>query len=275
MTRRFACLFGSAVLAAVMAPPAPAQEYSNGGTGAAGRKAAILTPVEAFGVHPPGIDPADAQRRCARLRQRYVPYYAPLSPVASTARWRPWGYYPLLPFYTPYYAGYSPHRLFNPPPRPYGWNGWGAGPAPELALPEEPDTTPLDFGPYTSVVEDDTTYWNMGGNGLVPYGAAEGAATRPFDLVDEIQASRPRIRIKVHSRRAAQGRPGARAPSADAGETDDRDPGRSSQRRTKPAEPIPPGAASQEEEEQEYDLGPDRSGRQTKPAQQNRRRNSN
>ena len=81
---------GRGGLGAMMSRPATAQEYSNGGNGPDGRGPAVLAPVEAYGVHPPGVDPADADRRCSRLRQQYVPYYAPLSPVGSTGRWAPW-----------------------------------------------------------------------------------------------------------------------------------------------------------------------------------------
>lgn len=248
MTRRFSCLWRSAALAAMMSLPAAAQEYSNGGQVAAGRKAATLTPVEAFGVHPPGIDPADAQRRCASMRQIYFPYYAPLSPVASTARWKPWSYRPLAPYYTPYYCGYSPHRLFNPPPRPYGSNGWGKGPLPEQPLPSEETETPLDYGGYTSVVADDTVYWNMGGNGLVPYGAEAPAGARAADLVDEIQASRPRRRFRGLFRAIAPAEPPVIIDSPEAAgdqkKGDEPAPERSSRRRPQLAEPIPPGEAS-------------------------------
>lgn len=247
MTRLFSCLVGAAVLATIASPPAAAQEYSNGGAGEAGRKAATLTPVEAFGVHPPGIDPADAQRRCARSRQAYVPYYAPLSPVASTARWKPGAYRPLAPYYTPYYPGYSPQRHSKAPPRRYGSNGWGCGPMPEAPLPEEPGTTPLDFGAYTSVIEDDTTYWNMGGNGLVPYGAPQPAGMRSPDLIDAIEAGRPRGRIYFRGA-APAGTPAMVSPGEAADEEKQgavHGPGRSS-RRTQPEEAIPPGEASQE-----------------------------
>ena len=185
MTQRFSCLFASVALAAIMSLTVAAQEYSNGGKGAKGRGPATSTPVEAFGVHPPGLAPADA-----RHWKPYIPYYAPASPVASSTRWRPWSYHFLLPYYTPYYRGYSPHRLFNPPPRPYGSNGWGAGPRPDAPLPEEPGTTPLEYAGYTSVIDDDTTFWNMGGNGLVPYGAPTPPRSGPPDIVDMIQASR-------------------------------------------------------------------------------------
>lgn len=239
MTLRFSYLLGSAALAAILSLPAAAQEYSNGGKGASGRGAATLTPVEAYGVHPPGLAPADAKHW-----RPYVPYYAPLSPVASSTRWAPWGYAPLLPYYTPYYSGYCPHRLFNRRPRPYGSNGWGAGPKPDSPLPDDPGTTPLRFGPYTSVVEDDTTYWNMGGNGLVPYEAGQSTPMRAPDLVDAIQASRPHGRAHIHFRSAAPMPPAMAAPVEAADEQKPGDNPRldgSSRRRTKPAEPIPPG----------------------------------
>lgn len=265
MTHRFSCLLASAALATIMSLPTAAQEYSNGGKGAKGRVPATSTPVEAYGVHPPGLAPADA-----RHWKPYAPYYAPLSPVASSTRWRPWAYYPLLPYYTPYYLGYCPHRLFNPPPRPYGSNGWGTGPMPEVPIPEEPGTTPLDFGPYSSVVADDTIFWNMGGNGLVPYGAAPSAPVGPPDLVDAIQASRPRRRGHAHFRRAALVVPPAvilpQEPSDEQRQAA-LDADSSGYRLIKPAEPIPPGKASREHED---DLGTNRSSRRTKRAPPNR-----
>lgn len=238
MKHRFAFLFGSA-LAMMLVLPAMAQEYSNGGKGAAGRRAATLTPVEAFGVHPPGLAPADA-----RHWKPFVPYYAPLSPVASSTRWKPWGYFPLLPYYTPYYMGYCPHRLFNRRPRPYGSDGWGRGPRPEGPLPPEEAGTVLDFNGYTNVVEDDTTYWNMGGNGLVPYGAPRPDAASTPDLVDAIQASRARRGGHVHFHSSHVASPAIETPL----KTTDRpeqgpnhDADGTSHRRTRSAEPIPPG----------------------------------
>lgn len=133
---------------------------------------------------------------------------------------------------------------------------------PELPLPEELGTTPLDFGPYTSVVADDTTYWNMGGNGLVPYGAPQPGVERAPDLIDAIQSSRP-----AHCRRVVTTESVIVAPGEAANESkqeDDSDPDRSSHRRIKPAEPIPPGEASEEGEEP----SPDQSSlRRTRPAQ--------
>jgi hypothetical protein len=243
MALRLSLLFG-AVLVAIRSPPITAQEYSNGGKGARGRKAATLTPVEAFGVHPPGVDPADSRRWCGRLRQRFVPYYAPLSPVASTARWRPWGYYPLLPYYTPYYPGYGTHRLFNAAPRPYGSDGWGRGPGPEGPLPPDDSETPLGYAGFTSVLDDDTVYWNMGGNGLVPYGADQPPTDGLPDLVDAIQSSRPRRGARAHCHQSHIRRlPAIVTPVETAGERegiDGRGLDRSSHRRTT-AESIPPG----------------------------------
>jgi hypothetical protein len=259
MAHRFSCLFGSAALAAIISSSAAAQEYSNGGQGDSGRGPAILTPVEAYGVHPPGLAAADAKHW-----RPYVPYYAPLSPVASSTRWRPWSNHFLLPYYTPYYLGYSPNRHWNPPPRPYGCDGWGRGPMPEMPVPEEPGTTPLAYGPYTSVVDDDTTYWNMGGNGLVPYGEFQSRPGRAADLVDEIQAGRPQARF----RRGVPGGPAILTPletESEPEQTDNRGSDDSSRRRIKPPEPIAPGDAS---EEREDERGSDRSSRQrTKPTE--------
>jgi hypothetical protein len=238
MRHRLAYLLGSAALAAMMWLSADAQEYSNGGKGAAGRGPATLAPVEAYGVHPPGPDPADAQHGCSRASQQYVPYYAPLSPVASTARWKPWAYHPLLPYCTPYYPGYSPHRFFNPRPAPYGSNGWGAGPGPNFPLPEEPGTTPLNYSDYTSVVTDETMYWNMGGNGLVPYGSPRPDGAQSADLIDAIQASRA---CGVgHAHWAAPRGPAIVSPMEVEGKPQPGDDRPGSQRAT-PSELIPPG----------------------------------
>src|SRR6185312_4679446 len=267
MTRRFSCLLGSAAMMTIMSLPAAAQEYSNGGHGTAGRGPAILAPVEAYGVHPPGLDPAEAQNRCSSSRQRYFPYYAPLSPVASSARWQPWSYAPLLPYYTPYYPGYCPHRLFTPPPRRYGSDGWGRGPQPEMSVPEEPGTTPLNYSDYTSVVEDDTKYWNMGGNGLVPYGVPQTGAPGSPDLIDAIQASRPRGRLRGHFFHAEPRDPVIVQPTEIVGEQgqEGHAPKRSSRRRVKPAEPIPPGDILQQQGEESAPDGSSR--RRTKPAE--------
>lgn len=243
MRRRFLFLLGWVLFAATVSLPAAAQEYSNGGVCAKGRGPAILTPVEAFGVHPPGLDPADAKRWCYRWRQPFIPYYAPVSPVASTARWKPWGYYPLLPYYTPYYLGYCPHRLFNPPPQPYGADGWGKGPMPDHPLPKKPGTTPLHYGPYTSVIDDDTIFWDMGGNGLVPYGSSGPSRIGPPDLVDAIQVSRAGGG-HVHGSAELEIAPAIMAPHEVIEEPQPparRQSGPKPKRRKEPAEPIPPG----------------------------------
>jgi hypothetical protein len=253
MIHRFSLVFGSAAVAAMLSLPAAAQEYSNGGKGAKGRGPATLTPPEAYGVHPPGLAPADA-----RHWKPYTPYYAPLSPVASSTRWRPWKYAPLLPYYTPYYQGYSPHRLSNPPPRPYGSNGWGAGPRPEAPLPDEPGTTPLQYAGYTSFIDDDTTFWNMGGNGLVPYGEPQPDAPRAPDLIDAIQSGRPHVRRRGHVHVAGTLLPEPPAivsPVETEGEPEE--DGSSSHRRGKSVEPIPlpPAEAGPEQGEDEAAAG--------------------
>lgn len=189
MMRLFLYFFGSAILAAALCLPASAQEYSNGGVGAKGRGPAIVSPVEAFGVHPPGPDPADEKRCVFRCwKQSYLPYYAPASPLATSIRWRPWCYFPLMPYYTPYYIGYLPGRLCHRKPPPYGFDGgWGPGPGPDA---EGPSPAQFRYGIYSSVLLDDTIFWNMGGNGLVPYGAPRPPPLVAPDLVDMIQGSR-------------------------------------------------------------------------------------
>lgn len=192
--KQLSLVVGSTVLAATLSLTAAAQEYSNG-TGALnarGRGPAILTPVEAFGVHPPGPDPAYRRKIFfRRWRFPFIPYYAPASPTASSVRWKPWCYFPLLPYYTPYYLTYCPHRLWKRKPPPYGFDGgWGPGPRPAAPLPDDPSGTPLHYGAYTSVLADDTAFWNMGGNGLVPYGTPRPPHSGQPDLVDMIQETR-------------------------------------------------------------------------------------
>jgi hypothetical protein len=194
MKRLFSLFLGAMIGSGMLSLPAVAQEYSNG-TGAInkrGRDEATKTPVEAFGVHPPGPDPAYNRKIFfRRWRFTFIPYYAPASPTASSVRWKPWCYFPLMPYYTPYYIGYCPKRLHNPPPACYGSDGgWGQGPMPDHPMPPNPQDTPLRYGVYTSVLQDDTIFWNMGGNGLVPYGTPRPPHEGPPDLVDMIQTTR-------------------------------------------------------------------------------------
>src|SRR5579871_2609750 len=179
-------VMASTALAAALARPAAAQEYSDGSPGHKGRGPAVLTPVETYGVHPPGWT---APGRCGRQRQTYVPYYAPLSPTPTFVRYSPWCYFPILPYYTPYYCGYCPKRLHTPMPPPYGSDGWGNGPMPGPA-PDISAGPVLKYGVYTTVLQDDTLFWNMGGNGLVPYGTPRPPHNGPPDLVDMIQGTR-------------------------------------------------------------------------------------
>jgi hypothetical protein len=77
---------------------------------------------------------------------------------------------------------------------PYGADGgWGEGPLPEGPMPHDPSGTPLHYGVYTSVLLDDTTFWNLGGNGQVPYGAPRPPHDGPPDLVDNIQTDRAQL----------------------------------------------------------------------------------
>jgi hypothetical protein len=194
MNRLFFLLLSSTAAAATLSAPASAQEYSNGNghINAKGRGQATETPVETFGVHPPGPDGADANR-CFFFwwRRTFIPYYAPASPTATSVRWKPWCYFPLLPYYTPYYIGYCPHRLCTRKPPPYGWDGgWGPGPMPAPPCEDAPAVPLNSYGVFTSVLKDDTIFWNMGGNGLVPYGAPRPTHYGPPDLVDMIQVTR-------------------------------------------------------------------------------------
>jgi hypothetical protein len=169
MLRRLALLLGSTALAASPSLTATAQEYSSG----CEHKPCpvILTPVEAYGVHPPGDD-------CCCKHGTIVPYYAPLSPTPTCARWR-------VTHLTPYYCGYCAHKFHGPKPPPYGSDGgWGPGPGPD-----GPSTPPFNYGVFTSVLQDDTVFWKMGGNGLVPYGTPPPRGGPP-DIVDMIQLSR-------------------------------------------------------------------------------------
>ncbi len=171
MKRLLSLLVGSTALAATWSSPARAQEYSSG----CEKKPCpvIATPVEAYGVHPPGAE-------CCCKKGTVIPYYAPLSPTATCYRFREI-------CLTPYYCGYCAKHLFKKKAPPYGCDGgWGPGP-----MPEGPGTPPFNYGPYTSVLTDDTLFWRMGGNGLVPYGTPQPPRAGPPDLVDMIQASRP------------------------------------------------------------------------------------
>jgi hypothetical protein len=53
-----------------------------------------------------------------------------------------------------------------------------------------PDGAQPNYGVFTSVLQDDTIFWNMGGNGLVPYGTPLPPRSGPPDIVDMIQVTR-------------------------------------------------------------------------------------
>jgi hypothetical protein len=166
-------------LAATLPLSASAQEYSNGGTGPKGRGPAILSPVEAYGIHPPGqTGPAGHFHPNQEI---ITPYYAPLSPTPTCARFR-------TTHYTNYYLGYCRHsHQYGSKPTHYGSDRRGPGPMPS---PDGPGPEAVRYGPYTTVLRDDTLYWRMGGNGLVPYGTPRPPHGGPPDLIDAIQASR-------------------------------------------------------------------------------------
>jgi hypothetical protein len=177
MMRHPALLVVLTVLAVTLS--ATAQEYSNGGTGPKGRGPAILTPVESFGVHPPG-DPGPTGH-FHHNKKVITPYYAPLSPTPTFARFR-------TTHYTNYYMGYCWHsHKYGAKHTIYGSDGWGPGPMPS---PDGPGPEASRYGPYTSVLHNDTVFWRMGGNGLVPYGTPRPPHGGPPDLIDAIQATR-------------------------------------------------------------------------------------
>jgi hypothetical protein len=178
MIRQLSLLVGSAALAATLSLTATAQEYSNGGTGPKGRGPAILTPVESFGVHPPGDTGPTGHFH--HNKQTFTPYYAPLSPTPTFTRFR-------TTHYTNYYIGYCRHGKNGAKPTIYGSDGWGKGPMPTG---DGPGPEASRYGPYTSVLRDDTVFWRMGGNGLVPYGTPRPPHGGPPDLIDMIQTTR-------------------------------------------------------------------------------------
>jgi hypothetical protein len=178
MIRQLSLLVGSTALAATLSVTAMAQEYSDGGKGRSGRGPAILTPVESYGVHPPGYTGPTGLLH--HKNATFVPYYAPLSPTPTFTRYR-------TTAYTNYYTGYCRHGKSGSKPTPYGADGWGCGPLPAA---DGPSPEASRYGPFTSVLRDDTYYWRMGGNGHVPYGTPRPPHGGPPDLVDMIQASR-------------------------------------------------------------------------------------
>ena len=179
MRREPSLLAGLTALAATLPLTASAQEYSNGGNGPKGRGPAILSPVEAYGLHPPGDTGPSGHFH--HNKEIITPYYAPLSPTPTFARFR-------TTHYTNYYLGYCRHsHKYGSKPTHYGSDGWGPGPMPS---PDGPGPEANRYGPYTTVLRDDTLYWRMGGNGLVPYGTPRPPHGGPPDLIDAIQASR-------------------------------------------------------------------------------------
>jgi hypothetical protein len=173
----------SLVVASALPLTAAAQEYSNGGTGQKGRGPAIESPVDTFGINPPLKGSADDYPCCPKCAL-CTPYYAPLSPTPTFSRW-------CSDVLVPYYCGYCSHRHFRPKPPPYGWDG-ACGVPPPGAEVVEPGSPAYTFGVYTGAGTDEKAFWNMGGNGSVPYNAPPPPRSGPPDIVDMIQASRGR-----------------------------------------------------------------------------------
>ena len=135
---------------------------------------AILTPVEAFGVHPPWTRSAGRQPLLLSSLVSHLSFRITLRYLRQRLRFarQPTCYFPLMPYYTPYYIGYCPHRLRNPKPLPYGFDGgWGPGPMPGPRWQGCCCLSASTMAPTRPILKDDTIFWNMGGNGLVPYGA--------------------------------------------------------------------------------------------------------
>jgi hypothetical protein len=183
MIRQFSLLLGSTILAGIPSLTAMAQEYSFSGAGAHGRGPAMLTPVESAGIHE--TRSGDECGLFHHKKATFTPYYAPLSPTPTFARWR-------TTHYAPHYVGYCPNRLFGPHLPRCGSNGSRCGF--ELGLDDHGSNGSGlgSYGPFTGAGRDDTTFWHMGGNGLVPYSVERHPHSGPPDIVDAIQSSRGR-----------------------------------------------------------------------------------
>jgi hypothetical protein len=176
MVRQLSLLLGSTALAAMLSLAARADGPITDGIGAHSRGLAVLPPVES--PDTPGLGVKSAHGGLHHWNETFTPYYSsPLTPISN--RWR-------VSVYAPYYRGYCLHHHFGPKPPPYGSDGWGPGPGPNGS-----DGSKLNsYGIYTSVLKDDTIFWRMGGNGLVPYGTPRPPHSGPPDIVDMIQDGR-------------------------------------------------------------------------------------
>jgi hypothetical protein len=134
------------------------------------RGCAILPPYES--PDPPGFNSANGD---IDRKGGFYPYYSPLVPISVR-----WGYKQVIP----YYPGYCRHGKHGASGCPGAHDGAPSGPM------VEPTGGRFDYGAFSGGAgQDDTRFWRMGGNGLVPYGTPQPPRSTP-DLIDMIQGQR-------------------------------------------------------------------------------------
>jgi hypothetical protein len=138
---------------------------------------AILPPYES--PDPPGYNSANGD---IDRKGGFYPYYSPLAPISVR-----WGYKELIP----YYPGY--HRKGKHGVTSCGSAGMGYECAAEAGVALDlPPGVSFDYGRFTGGTgSDDNRFWRMGGNGLVPYGAAPPPRPGP-DLIDLLEGRQRR-----------------------------------------------------------------------------------
>jgi hypothetical protein len=169
MLRRVVLLLQTTALAVPLCLAAPASAQVTDGLGTHNRGMAICSPLESPDAPGHGKKSWDVP---------FYPYYSPLVPISS--RWK-------TTRLTPYYRGYCPGN--GPDPHAAcGLNGAGCGSGFGPDGPKDPRFS--TYGVFTGAAQDDTRFWRMGGNGLVPYGAPQPPRDRPPDIIDMIEAGR-------------------------------------------------------------------------------------
>ena len=169
MLRRVAHFLQTTALAVPLSLVTAANAQVTDGLGMHNRGMATCSPLES--PDAPGHGPKS-------WNILFYPYYSPSVPISS--RWE-------TTRYTPYYRGYCPGHG----PDPYaacGLRGSGCG----YGLgPDGPkDLSFSTYGVFTGAGQDNTRFWRMGGNGLVPYGAPQPPGGGPPDIIDMIEAGR-------------------------------------------------------------------------------------
>lgn len=146
----------------------PANAQVTDGLGMKNRGCAICSPLDSPDC--PGWMP-----KCWKVP--YWPYYSPLVPISS--RWKTCRL-------TPYYCGYLPPKHA---PDSYAVGGCdGTGVPLGAVIPGDPRFS--SYGVFMGAVQNDTLFWRMGGNGLVPYCAPPPPRIGPPDIIDMIEARR-------------------------------------------------------------------------------------